>query len=67
MKCDKPFYGHMYAHRGLHNMNPTLHRLKNLGQNLGQNINIPHEQQNTFTIIYIFRQKERPFRKFFGF
>lgn len=25
----KPFYGHMYAHRGLHNMSPTLGMLKN--------------------------------------
>ena len=26
----------MYAHRGLHNMNPALHRLKNIGYSLGQ-------------------------------
>ncbi|MBO5033065.1 MAG: glycerophosphodiester phosphodiesterase [Lachnospiraceae bacterium] len=32
----KPFYGHMYAHRGLHNMNPALQRLKTLSQSLGQ-------------------------------
>lgn len=32
----KPFFGHMYAHRGLHNMNPALHRLKNIGYSLGQ-------------------------------
>lgn len=34
----KPFFGHMYAHRGLHNMNPALQKLKNIGQSLGQNI-----------------------------
>ena len=34
----KPFLGHMYAHRGLHNMNATLHKLKNISQNLGQNL-----------------------------
>ena len=28
----KPFFGHMYAHRGLHNMNPTIQRLKIIGQ-----------------------------------
>lgn len=28
----KPFFGHMYAHRGLHNMNPTIHKLKNIGE-----------------------------------
>lgn len=28
----KPFFGHMYAHRGLHNMNPAIQRLKNIGQ-----------------------------------
>ena len=27
----KPFFGHMYAHRGLHNMNPMLQKLKNIG------------------------------------
>lgn len=26
----KPFFGHMYAHRGLHNMNPTIQKLKNI-------------------------------------
>ena len=34
----KPFFGHMYAHRGLHNMNPTLCKLKSLGQNLTSNM-----------------------------
>ena len=28
----RPFFGHMYAHRGLHNMNPAIQRLKNIGQ-----------------------------------
>ncbi len=28
----KPFFGHMYAHRGLHNMNAAIQRLKNIGQ-----------------------------------
>ena len=32
----KPFFGHMYAHRGLHNMNPALQKLKNIGCGLGQ-------------------------------
>lgn len=26
----KPFFGHMYAHRGLHNMSPAIQKLKNL-------------------------------------
>ena len=26
----KPFFGHMYAHRGLHNMNPAIQKLKNI-------------------------------------
>lgn len=26
----RPFFGHMYAHRGLHNMNPALQKLKNI-------------------------------------
>lgn len=26
----KPFFGHMYAHRGLHNMNPAIQKLKNM-------------------------------------
>ncbi|MDE6989516.1 MAG: glycerophosphodiester phosphodiesterase [Lachnospiraceae bacterium] len=26
----KPFFGHMYAHRGLHNMNPTIQKLRNI-------------------------------------
>lgn len=48
----KPFYGHMYAHRGLHNMNPTLQKLKTIGQNLGQNIepnlNLPQNPEGNF-------------------
>lgn len=35
----KPFFGHMYAHRGLHNMNPVLQRLQRL-KNPGQNIEL---------------------------
>lgn len=30
----KPFFGHMYAHRGLHNMNPAFRRLKNMNDSL---------------------------------
>ncbi len=26
----KPFFGHMYAHRGLHNMNPAIQKIKNI-------------------------------------
>ena len=26
----KPFFGHMYAHRGLHNMSPAIQKLKNI-------------------------------------
>lgn len=44
----KPFFGHMYAHRGLHNMNPALHRLKNLGQNLGQTIELTPNPEGDF-------------------
>ena len=32
----KPFFGHMYAHRGLHNMNPAIEKLKNIGGGFGQ-------------------------------
>ena len=32
----KPFFGHMYAHRGLHNMNPAIRKLKNIRYDLGQ-------------------------------
>lgn len=32
----KPFFGHMYAHRGLHNMNPTIEKIKNIRHSLGQ-------------------------------
>ncbi len=28
----KPFFGHMYAHRGLHNMNPAIQKLKGIGK-----------------------------------
>lgn len=31
----RPFFGHMYAHRGLHDMNPALHKRKTVGQNAG--------------------------------
>lgn len=44
----KPFFGHMYAHRGLHNMNPVLHRLKSLGQSFGQNIEIEPNPEGDF-------------------
>lgn len=44
----RPFFGHMYAHRGLHNMNPTLHRLKNLGQSFGQTITLPVNPEGDF-------------------
>ncbi|MDE7417496.1 MAG: glycerophosphodiester phosphodiesterase [Lachnospiraceae bacterium] len=26
----KPFFGHMYAHRGLHNMSPSIQKIKNI-------------------------------------
>lgn len=32
----KPFFGHMYAHRGLHNMNPAVQKLKNIRHSIGQ-------------------------------
>ena len=32
----KPFFGHMYAHRGLHNMNPAVQKLKNIRYSIGQ-------------------------------
>lgn len=34
----RPFFGHLYAHRGLHNMNPALYKLKNLSQGFGQDL-----------------------------
>ena len=41
----KPFLGHMYAHRGLHNMNPFLLRLKALGESFNSNIELPQNPE----------------------
>ena len=32
----RPSFGHMYAHRGLHNMNPKIQKLKNIRSGFGQ-------------------------------
>lgn len=32
----RPFFGHMYAHRGLHNMDPGLQKFKNISNSAGQ-------------------------------
>lgn len=32
----RPFFGHMYAHRGLHNMNPAIQKMKHISRSFGQ-------------------------------
>jgi len=47
----KPFFGHMYAHRGLHNMNPTIEKLKNLGNSSVQQSSAENLPENSYAAI----------------
>lgn len=44
----KPFFGHMYAHRGLHNMNPARYKLKNIMCSPGQTPEAPSSPEGNF-------------------
>lgn len=41
----RPFFGHMYAHRGLHNMNPAIQKMKHISRSFGQQTDPDPDQE----------------------
>ncbi|MDE7030819.1 MAG: glycerophosphodiester phosphodiesterase [Lachnospiraceae bacterium] len=41
----RPFFGHMYAHRGLHNMNPAIQKMKHISRSFGQQTDPEPDQE----------------------
>jgi len=47
----RPFFGHMYAHRGLHNMNPAIEKLKSIKNTHAQQPETDRLPENSYAAI----------------
>lgn len=47
----RPFFGHMYAHRGLHNMNPAIEKLKSIKNTHTQQPETDRLPENSYAAI----------------
>ena len=47
----RPFFGHMYAHRGLHNMNPAIEKLKSIKNTRAQQPETDRLPENSYAAI----------------